>query len=155
HTYWPVSYFNVPSFLAWLRRQDRDAAFAYVRGLLQYLQWQFHRGRERPWLLKSPPNFGYEREQARNLPGARFVVLHRDLLDVIPSTVAIVREVRRLYCGSPGDLKIVGDWAVEQYAGAVARHLEWRQGEGANAPVIDIAYRDVLSDEASVLERVY
>ena len=104
HTYWPTSYFNVPGFLAWLALQDRDAAFRYVRQLLQYLQWQFHRDEPRPWLLKSPPNLGFEPELAGNLPGARFVVLHRDPVEVIPSTVAIVREVRRLYCGAPGDL---------------------------------------------------
>jgi hypothetical protein len=154
HTYWPTTYFNVPSFLKWLQSQDRDAAFGYVRALLQYLQWQFHRTGARPWLLKSPPNFGYEHEQAKHLAGARFVVLHRDPVDVIPSVVGIVREVRRLYCGAPGDLKIIGDWAVEQYAGAVARHLQWR-ATAAPGSVIDVAYRDVVKDETGVLARVY
>jgi hypothetical protein len=126
HTYWPTSYFNVPGFLAWLAAQDRDAAFRYVRELLQYLQWQFHRDAPRPWLLKSPPNLGFETELARNLPGARFVVLHRDPVEVIPSTVAIVREVRRLYCGAPGDLRTIGDWALDEYASSMHRHMESR-----------------------------
>ena len=154
HTYWPTTYYNVPSFLRWLREQGRDAAFGYVRELLQYLQWQFHRGGGRPWLLKSPPNFGFEREQATQLPGARFVVLHRDPVDVLPSTVGIVREVRRLYCGAPGDLKIVGDWAVEEYASAAARHMQWREG-AAPGSVIDVAYRDVVANEQGVIEQVY
>ena len=154
HTYWPTTYYNVPGFLHWLRPRDRDSAFDYVRQLLQYLQWQFHRDQVRPWLLKSPINFGFEREQARHLPGARFIVLHRDPLEVIPSTVAIVREVRRLYCGAPGDLRLVGDWAVEEYAFAVARHLEWRAASTGNA-VLDIPYRDVLADEERVIARVY
>jgi hypothetical protein len=154
HTYWPTTYYNVPSFLHWLRPRDRSNAFGYVRQLLQYLQWQFHRDNVRPWLLKSPINFGFEREQARHLPGARFVVLHRDPLEVIPSTVAIVREVRRLYCGAPGDLRLVGDWAVEEYAFAVARHLEWRAAGPDNA-VLDIPYRDVVADEERVIARVY
>jgi len=154
HTYWPITYFNVPGFLAWLSGQEREAAFGYVAQLLRYLQWQFHRDQRRPWLLKSPPNFGFEREQARHLPGARFVVLHRDPVDVIPSVVGIVRETRRLYCGVPGDLRNVGDWAVETYAGAVARHMEWR-GVAPKGSVIDIAYRDVVADEENVIARVY
>ena len=154
HTYWPTTYYNVPGFLRWLRSRDRDAAFGYVRQLLQYLQWQFHRDRVRPWLLKSPINFGFEREQARHFPGARFVVLHRNPLEVIPSTVAIVREVRRLYCGAPGDLRLVGDWAVDEYAFAVARHLEWR-ARGTGDAVLDIPYRDVVADEERVIARVY
>jgi hypothetical protein len=126
HTYWPHTYFHVPGFLEWLERQDRDAAFAYVRGLLQYLQHQFHRADVKPWLLKSPPNLGFERELARNLPGAKFVVLHRDPIEVLPSLVGIVREVRRLYSTDAGDLKIVGDWALCEYAGAMDRHMKWR-----------------------------
>jgi len=154
HTYWPVTYYHVPSFLRWLRPQPRDAAFGYVTQLLKYLQWQFHRESPRPWLLKSPINFGFEREQSQHLPGARFVVLHRDPLDVIPSTVGIVREVRRLYCGVPGDLRRVADWAVDEYAFAAARHLQWRAA-GTGDAVLDIAYRDVVEDEAGVLARVY
>jgi hypothetical protein len=154
HTYWPTSYFNVPGYLAWLGRQDRDAIFRYVRELLQYVQWQFHRAAPRPWLLKSPPNLGFEIELARNLPGARFVVLHRDPVDVIPSTVAIVREVRRLYCGSPGDLRAIGDWALEEYPASMRRHVEARNAIGADA-FLDIAYREVVNDEASVIERIY
>ena len=154
HTYWPTTYFNVPGFLDWLARQDRDAAFAYVARLLKYLQWQFHRPNPKPWLLKSPPNLGFEPELARNLPGARFVVLHRDPVDVIPSVVAIVRELRRLYCTGPGDLKTIGDWAVAEYAGAMERHMAWRRTAPAGS-VLDVAYTDVVADEAAVIERVY
>jgi hypothetical protein len=154
HTYWPTTYFNVPGFLHWLKQQDRDAAFLYVRGLLQYLQWQFHRSHVRPWLLKSPPNLGFERELARHLPGARFVVLHRDPVDVIPSVVAIVRELRRLYCAGPGDLKTVGDWAIAEYAGAMERHMQWRRTAPARS-LLDIAYTDVVANEAAVLARIY
>jgi len=154
HTYWPTSYFNVPSFLRWLARQDRSAAFQYVSRLLKYLQWQFHRESVKPWLLKSPPNLGFEREMATHLPGARFVVLHRDPVDVLPSTVAIVREVRRLYCGAPGDLKAVGDWALDEYAADIRRHVEARKAVPRGA-FLDIAYRDVVEDEAGVLNRVY
>lgn len=154
HTYWPVSYFEVPSFLHWLQSQDREAAFGYVRTLLQYLQWQFHRGNVRPWVLKSPPNLGFEAQMARQLPGARFVMLHRDPVECIPSTVAIVRELRRLYGDGAGDLKKVGAWAMAEYAGAVARHLHWRRTLPAGA-VLDLAYRDIRDDYEKVLERVY
>ena len=81
-------------------------AYAFHRRFLQYLQHQFHRADVKPWLLKSPPNLGFERELARNLPGAKFVVLHRDPIEVLPSLVGIVREVRRLYSTDAGDLKI-------------------------------------------------
>ena len=126
HTYWPTTYFEVSGFLHWLQAQDRDHAFLYVRQLLQCLQWQFHRESPRPWVLKSPINFGYENLLARHLPGAKFVVLHRDPADVLASTVGIVRELRRLNCGAPADQKKAGAWAIAEYSGAMRRHLAWR-----------------------------
>ncbi|MET0985240.1 MAG: sulfotransferase [Steroidobacteraceae bacterium] len=153
-TYWPTSYFEVRSFLAWLKTQNRDRCYEYVRKLLQYLQWQFHRDRPRPWVLKSPPNLGYEDLMAKHLPGARFVVLHRDPVEVIPSTAAIVREVRRLYCGAAPDVKQVGTWAIEQYADDMSRHMAWRK----NAPpdsILDLPYSAVRDDDIDAVRRVY
>jgi hypothetical protein len=154
HTYWPVSYFEVTGFLHWLKQQDRDHAFAYVRRLLQYLQWQFHPAPHRPWVLKSPPNLGFEAEMSRNLPGARYVMLHRDPVEVIPSTVAIVREVRRLYGESAGDLRKVGAWALEEYSTSMSRHLAWRKN-AAPGLVLDVRYANIRDDYVSVVRRVY
>jgi Sulfotransferase family len=155
HTYWPYTYFNVPSFLSWLAGQERGPAFAYVRGLLQYLQYQFHRsGHPRPWLLKSPPNLGFERELAHQLPGAKFVVLHRDPVQVLPSLVGIVRETRRLYCSGPGDLRIVADWALAEYAGAMQRHMQWRKSAPPKS-LLDLSYDDVRDNEADAVTRIY
>ena len=154
HTYWPHTHYHVPGFLEWLRHQDRDAAFGYVRRLLQYLQHQFHPDDPKPWLLKSPPNLGFERELANNLPGAKFVMLHRDPVEVLPSLVGIVREVRKLYSVDAGDLKIVGDWALAEYAGAMYRHMQWRK-DAPPGTVLDISYADVRSRETGVIARVY
>ena len=144
----------MPRFLRWLNAQDRERAFDYLRQLLQYLQWQFHSSTARPWVLKSPINLGFERQMASTLKGARFVVLHRSPIEVIPSTVAIVRELRRLYCGNAGDLRKVGLWALEEYSTAMARHLAWRKPLPADA-VLDIAYTEIRDDYVSVVERIY
>jgi hypothetical protein len=154
HTYWPVSYFEVPSFLTWLKAQSRDAAYRYLADLLRYLQWQFQRGAQQPWVLKSPPNFGFEADMARHLPGARFIVLHRDPRRIIPSAAAIVREVRRLYNGVPADGKKVGAWALEEYAAEMDRHLAWRESADP-ATILDVPYTDVRDDGVGVARRVY
>jgi hypothetical protein len=154
HSYWPTSYFAVPGFLNWLRTQDRDHAYEYLRKLLQYLQWQFHAAAVRPWLLKSPPNLGYEASMARHLPGARFIMLHRDPVETIPSLVAIMRELRRLYGPGAGDLKIAGTWAMDEYPRAMQRYLEWRERQPADA-VLDLAYTEVRDDYESAVAKVY
>jgi Sulfotransferase family len=105
-------------------------------------------------VLQSPPNLGFEAELSRHLPGARFVMLHRDPVEVIPSTVAIVRELRRLYGESAGDLRKVGAWAIEEYSGAMERHLAWRATAPAGS-VMDIAYTELRDHYEQVVERVY
>jgi hypothetical protein len=154
HTYWPVTYFKVDSFLAWLRQQDRDHAFEYLSRLLKYLQWQFHGDTVRPWLLKSPPNLGYEAEMTRHLHGARFIMLHRDPVETMPSLVAIMRELRKLYGPGASDLKVAGAWAMDEYPRAMRRYLDWRrqQPEGV---VLDIAYRDVRDNYESAVASIY
>jgi hypothetical protein len=122
--------------------------------LLQYLQWQFPSAQAQPWVLKSPPNLGFEAEMAQQFPGARFVMLHRDPTEVIPSLVAIVREIRRLYGEGAGDLKKVGVWALDEYSTSMSRHLQWRKIVPANS-VLDIAYTDIRDDYISVVKRVY
>lgn len=154
HTYWPITYFAVPAYLNWLRQQDRDHAYLYLKRLLQYLQWQFHRDNVRPWLLKSPINLGYEEHLARHLPGARFLMLHRDPVETIPSVVAIVRELRRLYGPGAGDLKIAGAWAMDEYSRAMQRYLTWRRKQ-PDGVVLDIAYQDVRDNYEAVASRIY
>lgn len=155
HTYWPVSYFEVPGFLRWLQGQDRDHAYAYLKLLLQYLQWQFHGDAPaRSWVLKSPPNLGWEMHMARHMPGARFVMLHRDPLESIPSTVAIVRELRRIYGNGAGDLRKAGAWAMQEYSSSMNRYLQWRKTLPAGA-VLDLAYSEVRDNHESAVEKVY
>jgi hypothetical protein len=154
HTYWPTSYFAVPSFLNWLKTQSRDHAYEYLRKLLQYLQWQFHAAAVRPWLLKSPPNLGHEASMARHLPGARFIMLHRDPVETIPSLVAILRELRRLYGPGASDLKIAGAWAMDEYPRAMQRYLDWRKQQPTDA-VLDLAYAEVRDDYESAVAKVY
>jgi hypothetical protein len=51
------SYVNVPSYTAWLDRQDQTQVYAYLKKMLQFLQWQQARRGIAPgrrWLLKSP-----------------------------------------------------------------------------------------------------
>lgn len=154
HTWWPVSYWEAPSFIDWVRGEDKQHVYDYVRMLLQYLQWQFHRSAPRPWVLKSPPNLGNEMEMTRALPGAKFVMLHRDPVETIPSTVAIVRELRRLYGEGAGDLARVGAWALREFGGAMDRHLAWRRTLPAGA-VLDLPYAEIRDDYESAVGKVY
>ena len=134
HTYWPTTYFNVPGFLGpGSRGRTATTPSRTSAQLLQVPAVAVPSSEPEPWLLKSPPNLGFEPELARHLPGARFVVLHRDPVDVIPSVVAIVRELRRLYCTGPGDLRTIGDWALTSMPAPWTGTWAWRQTTPADS----------------------
>lgn len=151
--YWPTAYYNVPGYIEWLKTSDPNYVYRYLRQLLQYLQWQFCRGGSKPWILKAPPNLGYEAYIAANFPGAKFLVLHRDPLAVIPSVGALARETRKLY-SVDAKYSRQASWALEQFSGAMNRHLDWRE-RVRDVPILDIAYRDIHRREMDVVRTIY
>jgi hypothetical protein len=136
-----------------LKTSDHASVYRYLRQLLQYLQWQFCRGSSRPWVLKAPPNLGYEEHIAAHFPGARFLVLHRDPLAVIPSVGALARETRKLY-SADSQYARQASWALDQFSNAMNRHLDWRE-RAPDAPILDIAYRDIHRSDMDVVRAVY
>ncbi len=148
--YWMTGYFEIPGYLASLADADHDAAYLYLRQALQYLQWQFHRAAPRPWVLKSPLNFGFEASIARNFPDAKFLVLHRDPVKVIPSVTALAGQMRRLYCRDEPDEPHFAAWALPEYAAEARRHMAWRASAPAGQ-VMDIGYADIQDREMEMM----
>ncbi|UZW57534.1 sulfotransferase [Sphingobium sp. JS3065] len=151
---WPMAYLNVPSFIDWLRGADHDYVFEELRRLLQYHQWQFHRGGKRPYILKAPPNLGFEEEISRHFPDARFIMLHRDPVDVIPSLGALSAQVRCLYSAGEPDVASVTRWWFDEFDMAMQRHLRWRDRKPQSA-VLDVGYQELLQDDLGVVRRIY
>jgi hypothetical protein len=81
-------------------------------------------------------------------------MLHRDPVETMPSLVAIMRELRRLYGLGAGDLKAAGAWAMDEYPRAMQRYLAWRKQQPTGV-VLDVAYRDIRDDYAGVIDKVY
>jgi hypothetical protein len=153
-TYWPTSYFEVPSYLAELKTVDHDSAYLYLRQALQYLQWQFHRDHSRPWVLKSPLNLGYEASIVKNFPEAKFLMLHRDPVTVIPSLAALAGQMRKLYCATVPAESNIARWALAEYSESVDRMLAWRDGVH-QTDIMDIAYADVQDHDLKTIRDVY
>ncbi|MGB1581605.1 MAG: sulfotransferase family protein, partial [Nevskiales bacterium] len=71
----PESMFYVPSYGDWLKKQDMMPAYAYLKLLLQVLQWQ--RAGQR-WVLKTPAHLGQLDTLLKVFPDARIIQTHRD-----------------------------------------------------------------------------
>ncbi len=145
-----IGYAEMPSYAAWLADKPRSIFFSFLRDVLKYLQWQGLADPALPWLLKSPNYNGHEAAIREIFPDARFVVANRSPIETLASMCKLVSCFRQAY-GQPtadNDLIIEGN-----YRGMDA-HLANRRAHPA-LPMLDLRFKDIVSNLPAVLERVY
>jgi len=151
----PEAFANIPSYRSWINEQDWTPAYAYLKKLLQFLQWQKRqRGevRER-WVLKTPGHLGYVDTLFSVFPGARVIQTHRDPIETVPSAASMNHSLWALY--SDVDLpNAVGSQWQERLEWGTLRAMESRKRCGENR-FVDIWFRDVLKDPIREIERAY
>ncbi|MTA41826.1 MAG: sulfotransferase, partial [Actinobacteria bacterium] len=81
--------FNLPSYMDWIRTNDHTQAYEWHRTVLQVLQSQC----PGQWQLKSPVHLIDPSAIAAVYPDARFVLTHRDPVNVIASVCSLVRSL--------------------------------------------------------------
>ena len=78
----------VPNFIQWyVMQHDLRDDFKFLKQGLQYLQWQFHDGKPRPWVLKNPLYPGLEPLLAEVFADASFVNTHREPVGMLSSSL--------------------------------------------------------------------
>jgi hypothetical protein len=151
----PESGANVPSYRAWLDRQDLRPSYRLLRRLLQYLQWQKRRRGERAerWVLKAPMHLGFLDLLRESFPGARVIQTHRDPLETIPSLASFYFALWGLAAERPDPLE-VGRQCLARWSRALRRCLEVRSRlpEGT---LVDVSYREVARDPLGAVRRIY
>ena len=151
--YLHVALVNVPSYAQWVLSRDGLEAYRDLRRMLQYLQWQHYRGRNKRWVLKTPSTFGVEGDFAKVFGGTDFIVSHRHPEQFIASAARQFRAVRRLY--SDVDYSsIAGEGMLYNFAEMLKGHLQWRDNYPAHK-VIDVRFQDVIKDELKLLQNIY
>jgi hypothetical protein len=151
----PESGANLPSYRAWLDRQDLRPAYTFLRRLLRFLQWQKRRRGETAerWVLKTPMHLGFLELLFETFPGARVIQTHRDPLETIPSVASMYLALWGLATEKPDPLE-VGRQCLERYAGALRRCLAARERLPADR-FVDVSYREVARDPLASVRRVY
>jgi hypothetical protein len=151
----PESGANLPSYRAWLDRQDLRPAYAFLRRLLQFLQWQKRRRGDTAerWVLKTPMHLGALDVLFEAFPGARVIQTHRDPLETIPSVASMYLALWGLATEKPDPLE-VGRQCLERYAGALRRCLRSRDALPAER-FVDVSYREVAKDPLGAARRIY
>lgn len=150
----PESSGCVPSYRRYLDEQDLTPAYAYLKRMLQFLQWQKKRRGEvgERWVLKAPFHLGYIDVLFSVLPGARVIQTHRDPLETVASAASMYAALWELGADDV-DRREVGRQVEARYAWALRRCLRSREKQPSR--FLDVWYADVDRDPIGEIRRIY
>ncbi|MEM5431545.1 sulfotransferase [Cupriavidus oxalaticus] len=153
------SYANVPGYTGWLARQDRTEVYAYLKTMLQFLQWQKRQRAETPaapaqrWVLKTPQHLHTLEVLFRVFPGAQVVLTHRDPVQTIPSMASMAHTLWRMYADAPDPIAVGRQWS-EQMRRGTEHAMAVRDAMPADR-FLDVRFEDTVRDPFGVAQAVY
>lgn len=142
--------FRIPSYLEWFHACDMTPAYDYHRVCLQLLQ-SAAPGR---WSLKAPGHLLALDALRSTYPDARIVVLHRDPMRTVPSSVSLSATSR------PESLShaTMGDYFPRLWLDVLGtmtdRLIEHRERRG-DVGFVDVHYSDLVADPIATVARIY
>jgi hypothetical protein len=143
------SQWALPSWGEWFMNCDMAPAYAWHRRVLELLQSQVP-GR---WVLKSPVHGMALDALVAAYPDARFVMTHRDPLQVVASTCSLALTLVGL--GSDADHRayLIRRW-TELSEAVIARIMDFRARHPERI-FHDLHYRDLVADPIAAVRGIY
>ncbi len=146
----PEALWRVPSFSAWLERQDHAAAYRYYAGILAYLRQIRPGGR---WLLKTPQHLEQLTSLFEVFPGARLIQIHRDPLRTMASFCSMMAHSRGVFSDQVDPVDIGRHWFAKAKR-MIARSMDERRAR-AEGSFFDVSYYDLTADPLATVRRIY
>ena len=129
---------------------DQAPHYAYMKTVLQILQWQRPRPR---WVLKSPQHLEQLGPLMAAFPDATVVVTHRDPVAVVQSTITMACYGARTTYRSTRP-----EWYRDYWTDRISRLLDASLRDRGLLPAertVDVLFHEYMADEGRTLERVY
>ncbi len=144
------SLFHVPSWTNWCIESDLVPSYAYLKKVLQILQWKTPASH---WNLKNPPDiFGLD-ALLKVFPDARLLWVHRDPVKSIPSVSSLTSMIRVNF-GDPLDRKTVGPAQIAFQTRGTQLCMAVEQGLPAGR-VVHMFQKDLARDTVGAIEAAY
>jgi hypothetical protein len=141
---------RTPAWRDYYLAHDQTPHYAYMKTVLQILQW--YRPRER-WVLKSPQHLEQLGPLMTTFPDATIVVTHRDPVAVVQSTITMLT-----YGARTSYRTTKPEWYRDYWTDRIGRLLDASLRDRALLPAertIDVLFHEYMADEMGTLERVY
>jgi hypothetical protein len=142
---------NVPSYAAWLRNQDVTPAYAYMKSLLQLMQWQAGSQSAR-WVLKTPAHLGHLDILLQVFPDARIIQTHRDPARTAASYSSMMAHGHGVFTDTVDAHAVAAHWHRKNVA-MVEAALQVRAAHPVS--FIDVSYYDVIEEPMAQVRRIY
>lgn len=145
--------FNLPSYMDALFETDHTPAYEYHRLTLQLLQSE-NPGR---WQLKSPVHLVDPWALAATYPDARFVLTHRDPVNIVASVCSLVRSLAGTFTDADWNDYIRTTWPaiVGTLLDNQSRFRDELTAAGRGDAFVDLAYADLVSDPIASIAGMY
>ena len=86
---------------------------------------------------------------------ARIFVNHRDPGKIAPSIASLFVALRRLFSDTAVDPAMVGAEQLAAWSWAMNRYADWRSGEGRDADIFDVRFRDLTARPMDLVAELY
>ena len=146
---------RVPGYMAWQEQQSHRPAYAYLKKLLQFLQWQKRQrgaAAER-WVLKTPNHLPTMDALFAVFPDATVIQTHRDPLQTIPSLCSFVHTLWGIYSDRADPTEAGRHWSAKM-AKALDSAMKVREHLPAGR-FCDVQFGDTVNRPMHVIEAIY
>jgi hypothetical protein len=140
---------RMPTYRAWLGKQDHRISYRYYKKQLQLLQW---RNPKDHWVLKSPFHLLAIDALMDVFPDATIIQTHRDPIKVVPSMCSLFNVMHQLTSDRANPLEL-GPSLVGLLSGGNDRAIDMRVRHG-NAHFIDVGYKELVKDPLGTVQRI-
>jgi hypothetical protein len=141
---------RAPKWRDYYLAHDQTPHYAYLKTVLQILQWRHPRER---WVLKSPQHLEQLGPLLATFPDATIVVTHRDPVSVVQSAATMLAYGARMNYRRPEP-----EWYLDYWTERIRRLLEASVRDRALLPAartIDVLFHEFMADDLATVERIY
>ena len=155
HTFFstvPESFMRLQTYSKWVESQDHIHAYAQLKIMLQYLQWQNPGRDKKRWVLKSPHHLGFIDKLLNIFPDSKVIQTHRDPLKTVPSFCSMCSNLFEPLTNSYDKNEIGHHWA-HKLAKVLNHCMEVSNLNKEN--FLNLEFKKMIKDPIFEMEEVY
>jgi hypothetical protein len=152
---WWFAIINGDEYLDFLLDMDYVWPYRLHKRQLQLLQWKFPKKR---WVLKTPSHIYGLSGLLEVYPDLRFVHIHRDPLEALPSIASLYTKVRSTFFEKVDPEAVGAEWfdiGLKYYGRGTPVREEEEKRKSSAAKFHDVLYHDLLADPIGTIEQLY